>query len=101
MSATLKNQRATAEKIHAGENKSVCAWVNCEEVHATKNSKLIIRGEDKMSYNPRRAPNWTDSTGRNMDNMSFLSLTTCGRTIGIPTVLPQLPKTCQEEPIGI
>ena len=105
MTATLKNQKATAEKIHAGENKSVCAWVNCEEVHATKNSRLIVRGADKMNYNPRRAPYWTDSTGRNMDNMSFLSLTTSGRTIGIPTiknnVLPYLGKSCQEEPIGI
>ena len=87
--ATLKNQRSTAEKIHAGENKSVCAWVNCKEVHATTNSQLLVKGEDKMSYNPRRAPYWTDSTGRNMDNMSFLSLTTAGRTIGIPSVSPE------------
>lgn len=103
--ATLKNQKATAEKIHAGENKSVCAWVNCEEVHASKHSRLIVRGPDKMSYNPRRAPYWTDSTGRNMDNMSFLSLTTAGRAIGMPTiknsVLPYLGKSCQEVPIGI
>ena len=97
ITATLKNQRATAEKIHAGENKSVCAWINADEVHATKNSRLIIRGEDLMSYNPRRAPHWVDSTGRNMDNMSFLSLVTCGRTVGIPTVLPELALNCQEE----
>lgn len=87
--ATLKNQRATAEKIHAGENKSVCAWVNCEELHVSTDSRLIVKGHDRMSYNPRKAPYWTDNTGRNMDNMSFISLTTYGRTIGIPHVLPE------------
>ena len=101
MTAQLKNQRKTAEKIHAGENKSVCAWINADEVHATKNSQLIIRGEDLMAYNPRRAPHWVDSTGRNMDSMSFLSLVTCGRTVGLPTVLPKLALNCQEEPIRI
>ena len=100
---TLKNQRKTAEKIHAGENKSVCAWVNCDTVSVQSEECRLatIKGQDRFMYNPRRAPYWMDHEGRNCDNMSFNGLVTVGRTIGIPSVSPDLGKSCQEVPIGI
>lgn len=54
---TLKNQKKTAEKIHNGANKSVCAWVLCKE--------LELRAEDfiqdettQVRFNPKVQPNW-------------------------------------------
>ena len=100
---TLKNQRATAEKIHAGENKSVCAWINADHVTVQVEACRLatIKGQDRFMYNPRRATYWMDHEGRNMDNMSFTDLVTVGRTVGIPSVSPDLALSCQEVPLRI
>lgn len=83
-SCTLKNSRATAEKIHAGQNKSVCAWINAKHVTAVSlRYPDPIEAENRVSYNPRIAPYWTDSEGRNIDGMSFSLLETSGKTVGM------------------
>lgn len=67
----LKNQRKTAEKIHEGAHKTVCAWVRCES--------LSIRTTDFMQpsdyvdtfqvkYNPRKFPFWFKDEETNIDN---------------------------------
>lgn len=58
----LKNRRATAEKIHAGANKTVCAWIEAEQVFIQDefpevNKELMLQ----VRYNPRVLPYWHPS----------------------------------------
>ena len=62
----LKNRRATAEKIHAGANKTVCAWIEAEniffrdefpEVFPEVKKELMLQ----VRYNPRVLPYWHPS----------------------------------------
>ena len=75
----LRNQRGTARKIFDGANKSVCAWIDCNE--------LIVgspKGEPSglpVSYNPRVAPYWRSGTGGNIDGMKIDVLRTEGRSV--------------------
>ena len=39
----LRNQRKTAEKIHSGEHKTVCAWVECDTFGATSKYQGKVR----------------------------------------------------------
>jgi len=56
----LRNHKKTAQKIFDGANKTVCAWVLCEEIEIRKTNfaqwDLIC---DRIKYNPRVQPNWT------------------------------------------
>lgn len=56
----LKNRRATAEKIHAGANKTVCAWIEAENVFIGDEVPDKVRTELMMQirYNPRIKPHW-------------------------------------------
>lgn len=86
----LKNNRKTAEKIYLGKNKTVCAWINCQQ--------LIIRYDYQMpesknytfllSYNPKKKPYWTSDFGYDLDNTSFEYLYTVGRNIYCEVVNP-------------
>lgn len=85
---TLKNNRKVAERIHAGENKDVCAWILCESI-TIKHKDLTLNYGDipdtptiktdnsiKLRYNPRIQPYWEcrskELTGDyNLDNKSF------------------------------
>ena len=76
---TLRNQKGVANKIHEGANKTVCAWINCEEV--------IVRSSDPLNgeavrYNPRVNPNWI-CDGENVDGKRFETLVTYKRNIYI------------------
>ena len=73
----LKNQKGTAKKIYSGSNKTVCAWVHCEEVLLT--SPIEVEGIS-VRYNPREAPNWVFE-GENADKKTFEKLTTYNRNI--------------------
>lgn len=53
----LKNSRKTADKIHQGANKSVCAWVLCDTILLGKNIELP-EATTRLTYNPRVQPNW-------------------------------------------
>lgn len=64
----LKNRRATAEKIHAGANKTVCAWV--EAVHVFLQDEFPEVKIERMSqvrYNPRVKPHWHHPDLENAD----------------------------------
>ena len=54
----LNNSRKVAERIHGGENKTVCSWISFEsgsEDLSDFNRQPTVR----VSYNPRLKPYWT------------------------------------------
>lgn len=58
---TLKNHKKTAEKIHNGANKSVCAWVLCRTLEVKMNPKVKDFwnvNTKQIRYNPKVQPNW-------------------------------------------
>lgn len=69
----LHNRKGTAEGIHAGGEKVVCAWVWCDEVRM----RFITDKGQPVSYNPRVYPHWMYN-GQNADNMTFDRLQTVG-----------------------
>ena len=74
----LRNRRGTADKIFAGEDKTVCAWVECEAIAVTD----AARAGRQLLYNPRRCPHWTSlETKANLDNAVFLLIVSRGRTL--------------------
>jgi hypothetical protein len=83
--ATLRNQRKTAERIMDGENKTVCAWVECESIRVNPcvpDTYPLVK--DFAHYNPRRRPYWHDSKKNNLDNSKYKALATYGKLIVIP-----------------
>lgn len=77
----LTNSPATATKIFTGEiDKSPIAWVVCERVKVDKKIEPVDPDE-RLSYNPRTAPNWFDTDGKNVDNYVFEKLVTFGRGV--------------------
>lgn len=76
----LGNHPATAKKIFGGENKTVCAWVSCDELIVVDS----VSSTDRLThykYNPRKNPHWyTDSTD-NADNMKFNVMVTSNRAV--------------------
>jgi len=68
----LRNQRGTAEKIHCGANKTVCAWVDVKDVlvvDAITSPPSCI--DQEANYNPRVSPHWRGTDGRNIDNHEY------------------------------
>ena len=76
INATLHNKRKVAEKIFAGSNKSVCAWVRCDKMYFTKRMldetpeywKLL--NKFAVRYNPRVNPFW-EFKGHDVDGQTF------------------------------
>lgn len=68
---TVKNQHKTAQKIFSGANKTVCAWVLCDEITIHSNTIKSVHSTSKeISYNPRVQPHWM-LDGRVADNEHF------------------------------
>lgn len=83
--AVLRNQRGTAERIHQGENKRVCAWVECEQITVKPVDSMVMpHVNDFAHYNPKRRPYWHDTARRNIDNTKYERLATYGRLIVMP-----------------
>jgi hypothetical protein len=74
----LRNHPATAQKIHDGAHKKVCAWIDCEELEVTEPDSHVGL---PISYNPRVAPHWRNIGGRNIDGMDCPVLRTNGRQV--------------------
>jgi hypothetical protein len=84
---------ATATKIKCGANKTVCAWVECENLviyrddtaGGRKNIGYVDKNFPKthmqLSYNPRIAPNWVGHNSTNMDKQENLNIYTSGRKL--------------------
>ena len=62
----LRNHKGVAKKIFDGANKTVCAWVLCEDIEivnltTTNYIKQFMKFDlmfDRIKYNPRVKPNW-------------------------------------------
>lgn len=79
---TLRNQPATAAKIFAGANKSVCAWILCDQVEIMEPMHYDITGQIPLSYNPRTLPNWLAGAVI-ADNLSFPCITSSAHRLFI------------------
>ena len=81
---TLRNSPATAAKIHAGANKSVCAWILCDEISILTDldtpSITQLKNFEQLSYNPRVQPNWLCG-GANVDGESYDRLVSLGKKL--------------------
>lgn len=73
----LANRPGVAKRIHDGEHKTPCAWIECETIE-TRPSEAVT-GE-LVRYNPRVAPHWT-YRGGNADGTAFAVLKTVGRSV--------------------
>ena len=67
----LGNQPATAKRIYDGENKTVCAWVACDEVTVWVDSVSSISKLTHYKFNPKKNPHWFTDTAKNCDNRKF------------------------------
>ncbi len=79
----LGNQPSTAKKIFNGENKTVCAWISCEDYQVWDNDivKLDAGAMTHYKYNPRKNPHWFTDTHDNRDNMKFATMITKNRAV--------------------
>ena len=82
----LGNHASTARKIFEGDNKTVCAWVECDMVDVVyKESPTYqepnLDGATQYKYNPRKWPHWNSDDVMNADIMKFVKLKTKGRKI--------------------
>ena len=78
---TLKNNKKTAESIFGGENKSVCAWVLCEDVTIQEVTPIPDTCR-QVKYNPRVNPFWS-LDGQNVDGHEFPVIYSVGRQLFI------------------
>jgi len=79
----LRNQRKTAQRILEGENKTVCAWVNAENVLTSPRLSVEPDSEVwcKVMFNPRNKPHWHDPSGRDIDNHNTHKVVSLGRNL--------------------
>lgn len=77
----LKNHKKTANKIHAGADKSVCAWILCDNIFLGQNVELPTGGT-QLKYNPRLQPNWVAGTaGEVVDDQVYDHIWSDGRKL--------------------
>jgi hypothetical protein len=70
----LRNSRRTAERIHAGARKTVCAWVLCRGLMILANPQAAVWPRvpaGRVSFNPRVMPHWHDVKGTDIDGTKF------------------------------
>jgi hypothetical protein len=76
----LGNHATTAKKIFNGDNKTVCAWVACDDVRVVESVPPI--GElTHYKYNPRKNPHWHTDRLMNADNLKFNMMVTNKRRV--------------------
>lgn len=77
----LYNQKKSAEKIYDGGTKTVCAWIMAQKVDICIGGGSHNLDTNRLTYNPRVAPNWMDSNNNNVDKIEFDSLITIGKKL--------------------
>lgn len=79
----LGNRPATAKRIFEGENKTVCAWVSCDDVQVWDSDilKLDASAMTHYKYNPRKNPHWFTDTHDNRDGLKLETMMTNERAI--------------------
>ncbi len=71
----LVNQQGGATKIFNGENKSVVAWIECDEWLSIYEGDARWPVGRQVSYNPRVTPHWM-CDGKIVDKVKYEQLTT-------------------------
>lgn len=81
--ARLRNRRGTAERIHDGGNKSVCAWVEASDVMVTVPVTRFWSGLDgrQIAFDPRVTPHWRDESGTDIDGRRYRAVVSSGRRL--------------------
>lgn len=77
----LHNNRKIAEKIFAGENKTVCSWIFCKSVDFVLNSNFDKKKYKQIFYNPKTNPFWIDNEGNCLDNLTFIEIRSIGKNL--------------------
>lgn len=75
----LRNHRGTAERIHAGDHKKVCAWIDCSEVIVTVPGPKPVGLS--IHYDPRVAPHWRNFRGADCDNIATTVIRSSGKSL--------------------
>lgn len=75
----LYNRKKTALKIFNGANKTVCAYVKCEDLDIIYDLDCVLG--NKISYNPRIYPNWVDHNGDDIDGKSIDEIVSIGNQL--------------------
>jgi hypothetical protein len=55
----LNNSSRTAQRIHDGDNKTVCSWISYSEFGSVNQTLESFGVMSRISYNPRLKPHWT------------------------------------------
>lgn len=77
----LRNYPRIAEKIHEGQNKTVCAWIQADTVIVRLSQSPDPQCSSQISYNPRVKPYWSDESGNNLDNYEAVNIKSNGRNL--------------------
>ena len=86
---TLKNYRKTAQKINDGANKTVCAWVLCNEISINYlnlpgvSNSIEPTPDTQLKYNPRKLPYWFIDEDINVDNLNVSKVVSLGNKLFI------------------
>ena len=75
----LYNDKTQSTKIFEGGHKRVCSWIECDDILVNP-PKDITYGE-RIHYNPRNVPYWTNDNGDYLDGMEFEKLVTYNNSI--------------------
>jgi len=80
--AKLVVQPSTAKKIHEGACKTVCAWIQCQEVQILPLDRIGKNETDfNVRFNPRVDPNWTDAAGNIVSSEEYPIIFTNDRSL--------------------
>lgn len=75
-------QPSTAKKIHEGACKTVCAWIQCDEVQVLPLNRIGKNETDwNVRFNPRVHPEWQDKYGNVMSGEQFPIIFTDDRSL--------------------
>lgn len=80
----LRNHRGVAERIHAGEHKTVCAWIECDSYTVYDmvcETFFNLPGGMPLRYNPKITPHWTNLHGENVDNTEYKVIYSKGKSL--------------------
>lgn len=77
----LVNHKGTAKKIFDGANKTVCAWVECEEIKVI-DKVVTYSNARQVCYNPRVTPHWV-LDNEVVDKGEFEELFTVGKSVRV------------------
>lgn len=79
----LKVQPAAAKKIHEGACKTVCAWVECEELQILGSADFVKPNVNDfyVRFNPRTNPNWVNMQGDILSDEKYELIVTQDRSL--------------------